>query len=123
MERITKLTFIFAISVLVIGFSGCEHVQQAIDFQMETPTPMEERDHLWPIDQNGVEVPVPGTWMLVSQTHPNSTYTIGDSFTLPPDNPHRIQISEGIYTDADGFFWTKAKSQLPMVTSCSSLNA
>lgn len=93
--------------VVVIGFSGCERVSQVLDSQAIIP--VEERDHLWPIDQNGVEVPVPGTWMLVSQTHPNSTYTIGGSFTLPPDNPHRIQISEGIYTDAEGFLWTKAK--------------
>lgn len=111
-RRISKLAFMVIITALVIGFSSCERVHQIIEPTIpvtNTPIPMEERDHLWPIDQNGVEVPVPGTWMLVSQTHPNSTYTIGDSFTLPPDNPHRIQISQGIYTDAEGFLWTKAK--------------
>ena len=107
MKRITKLTFIFAITVLVIGFSGCERIPQVLDSQMRTP--MEERDHVWPVDQNGVEVPVPGTWVLVSHTHLNSTSTIGESFTLPPDDPHSIQISEGTYTDGAGVPWTKIK--------------
>ena len=108
-RKISQLVILLSISILVVGLLGCERVNQVLDLQTETVTPIAERDHLWPIDQNGVEVPVPGIWMLVSQTHPNSTYTIGGSFTLPPDNPHRIQISEGIYTDTEGFLWTKAK--------------
>ena len=109
MKTITKLTFIFAITVLSIGFFGCERVPQVLDSHTETPTPIEDRDHVWPVDQNGVEVPVPGTWVLVSHTHLNSTSTIGESFTLPPDDPHSIQISEGTYTDGEGTLWTKIK--------------
>ena len=70
-------------------------------------TPLEERDHVWVVDQNGVEVPVPGTWVLVSHTRLDSTSTIGESFTLPPDPPHRQLISEGTYTDGAGHQWTK----------------
>lgn len=109
MKTIAKLTFILAITFLVIGFSGCERISQVLDSQMETSIPIEERDHVWPVDQNGVEVPVPGTWVLVSHTHLNSTSTIGESFTLPPDDPHSIQISEGTYTDGEGILWTKIK--------------
>ena len=109
MKTIKKFTFIFAITVSVIGFSGCEHISQVVDSQADSLTPIEERDHVWPIDQNGVEVPIPGTWILVSHTHLNSTSTIGETFTLPPDDPHTIQISEGIYTDGDGILWTKIK--------------
>ena len=70
---------------------------------------MEERDHVWVVDQNGVEVPVPGTWVLVSHTHLNSTSTIGESFTLPPDPPHSVLISDGTYTDGEGILWTKVR--------------
>lgn len=108
-RRTTQLVILLSIFILIFGHFGCERVNQVLNLQTETVTPIAERDHLWPIDQNGVEVPVPGTWLLVSQTHPNSIYTIGDSFTLPPDNPHRVQISEGIYTDSEGILWTKAK--------------
>lgn len=109
MKRITKLTFILAITVLSIGFSGCERIQQVLDSHTETPTPMEERDHVWPVDQNGVEVPVPGTWVLVSHTHLNSTSTIGESFTLPADPQPILQTSDGTYTDGEGILWTKIR--------------
>lgn len=109
MKTITKLTFILTITVLVIGFSGCERIPQVMDSQIETPTPMEERDHVWPVDQNGVEVPVPGTWVLVSHTHLNSTSTIGESFTLPADPQPILQTSDGIYTDGEGILWTKIR--------------
>ena len=56
----------------------------------------QERNHVWPVDQNGVEVPVPGTWVLVDHTNPNSTSTIGESFTLPPDPPHTAQASDRV---------------------------
>ena len=105
MKIITKLTFILTITVLFIGFSGCERVQQALDSQVE----VQERDHVWPVDQNGVEVPVPGTWVLVSHTHLNSTSTLGESFTLPADPPHSEQISDGTYTDGKGTLWTKIR--------------
>ena len=39
----------------------------------------------------------------------NSTSTIGESFTLPPDDPHSIQISDGTYTDDEGILWTKIR--------------
>lgn len=109
MKTITKLTFILAITVLVIGFSGCERIPQVLDSQTETPTPIEERDHVWPVDQNGVEVPVPGTWVLVSHTHLNSTSTIGESFTLPADPQPILQTSDGTYTDGEGMLWTKIR--------------
>ena len=70
---------------------------------------MKERDHVWVVDQNGVEVSVPGTWVLVSHTHLNSTSTIGESFILPADPPHSVQISDGTYTDSEGILWTKVK--------------
>ena len=106
-EHITKLTFILTITAFVIGLSSCERVHQIIE--PGTPVPMEERDHVWVVDQNGVEVPVPGTWVLVSHTHLNSTSTIGESFTLPPDDPHSVQISDGTHTDGEGILWTKIR--------------
>lgn len=109
MKTITKLTFIFAITILVFGLSGCERIPQVLDSQTETSTPIEERDHVWPVDQNGVEVPVPGTWVLVSHTHLNSTSTIGESFTLPADPQPILQTSDGIYTDGEGVLWTKIR--------------
>ena len=102
---ITKPAFILIITTLIVGLSACDRVHQVI----EPDTPMEERDHVWVVDQNGVEAPVPGTWVLVSHTHLNSTSTIGESFTLPPDDPHSIQISDGTYTDGEGILWTKVK--------------
>ncbi len=108
-KTITKLTFILAIAFLVIGFLGCERIPQVLDSQTETPSPMKERDHVWVVDQNGVEVSVPGTWVLVSHTHLNSTSTIGESFILPANPPHSVQISDGTYTDGEGILWTKVK--------------
>ncbi len=109
-RQMTKLTFIVTITAFVIGLSSCERVHQIIEPgipEANVSAPMEERDHVWVVDQNGVEVPVPGTWVLVSHTHLNSTSTIGESFTLPPDDPHSIQISDGTYTDGEGILWTK----------------
>lgn len=107
MKTITKLAFILAIAVLVIEFSGCEHISQVLDSQTEIP--VEERDHVWPVDQNGIEVPIPGTWVLVSHTHLNSTSTIGESFTLPADPQPILQTSDGTYTDGEGILWTKIR--------------
>lgn len=109
MKRITKLTFILAITVLIIGFSGCERIPQVLDSQVEPPTPIEDRDHVWPVDQNGIEVPVQGTWVLVSHTHENSTSTIGESFTLPADPQPILQTSDGTYIDGEGILWTKIR--------------
>ena len=111
-KHITKLTFILTITAFVIGLSSCERVHQIIEPgppEADVPAPMEERDHVWVVDQNGVEAPVPGTWVLVSHTHLNSTSTIGESFTLPPDDPHSVQISDGTYTDGESILWTKVK--------------
>ena len=111
-RQMTKLTLILAIATLIVGFSSCNRAQHVLDpdiSQTDVLMPIEERDHVWVVDQNGVEVPVPGTWVLVSHTHLNSTSTIGESFTLPPDDPHSIQISEGTYTDGEGIRWTKIR--------------
>ena len=111
-KHITKFTFIVTITAFVIGLSSCERVHQIIELgppEADVSAPMEERDHVWVVDQNGVEAPVPGTWVLVSHTHLNSTSTIGESFTLPPDDPHSVQISDGTYTDGEGILWTKVK--------------
>ena len=107
-----KFAFILTIIALIVGFFACDRIHQIIEPeipQTETPIPMAERDHVWVVDQNGVEVPVPGTWVLVSHTHLNSTSTIGESFTLPPDPPHSVLLSDGIYTDSKGILWTKVK--------------
>ena len=108
----SKLAFILIITALVIGLSSCERVHQITKPTIpvtDTPTPIEERDHVWVVDQNGVEVPVLGTWVLVSHTHLNSTSIIGESFTLPPDPPHSVLISDGIYPDDEGILWTKVR--------------
>ena len=104
---IAKLIFTLIITTLIIGLSACDRVHQVIE--PDVPMPIEERDHVWVVNQNGVEVPVPGTWVLVSHTHLNSTSTIGESFTLPPDDRHSIQISDGTYTDGEGIRWTKIR--------------
>ena len=110
---ITKLAFILIITAFVTGLSSCDRVQQVLDLGVvQTDVPVEERDHVWVVDQNGVEVPVPGIWMLVSHTHENSASTIGESFTLPPDDPHIVQISDGTYTDGEGILWTKIRVTL-----------
>ena len=103
--HITKSAFILIVTTLIVGLSACDRVHQVI----EPDISIEERDHVWVVDQNGVEVPIPGTWLLVSHTHLNSASTIGESFTLPPDNPHSVQISDGTYTDGEGTLWTKLK--------------
>ena len=104
---ITKLLVVLA---MVVGLSACDQLQQLLlpeAPETETPTPIEERDHVWVVDQNGVEVPIPGAWVLVEHTNSNSTYVIGESFTLPPETPHQILLSEGTYMDGEGFLWTK----------------
>ena len=107
---ITKLSVLLIVIVLVVGFSACDQLQQLLlpgTPEIETPTPIEERDHVWVVDQNGVEVPIPGTWVLVSRTNLKSTYVIGESFTLPPETPHQILLSEGTYIDGEGIPWTR----------------
>ena len=98
----TKFGFILLICILSIGFSACEQAQQVIH-------PVETRDHVWVVNQNGVETPVPGTWVVVSQTHPDAPVEAGDSFTLPANPQHKHQVSEGTYTDGEGILWTKVK--------------
>ena len=101
--------FVIIFSIFVIGITGCERVQDVLESHIEPTIPIEERDHVWPADQNGVEVPVPGTWVLVSHTHLNSTSTIGESFTLPADPQPQLQVSDGTYTDGEGRLWTKIR--------------
>ena len=104
---ITKLLLILA---MVVGLSACDQIGQLLlpgISDTETPTPIGERDHVWVVDQNGVEVPIPGTWALVSRTNLKSTYVIGESFTLPPETPHQILLSEGTYIDGEGIHWTR----------------
>ena len=108
----TKLACILMMTAIVIGFTSCDRAQQVVKSEIsekEPSMPMPERDHVWAVDQNGVEVPVPGTWVLVSHTHLNSTSTIGESFILPPDDPHSVQTSDGTYTDGEGVLWTKIR--------------
>ena len=102
---------ILAITTLVVSLSACDRVQQVIAPGIPQPdvlTPLEERTHVWVVDEHGVEVPVPGTWKLMAQTNPNSPFTIGESFPLPPEIPHKLLLSEGTYTDGEGILWTKA---------------
>ncbi len=95
-RHIIELALILTIAVLHSGLFSCSQIQRILDAEYSHPdTPIEERDHVWVVDQNGVEVPVPGTWALVSHTHLNSTSTIGESFTLPPNPPHTVLISDG----------------------------
>ena len=109
-RQIIKFAFILAITTLIVGLFSCDQVQQVLAPSVsQADTPRQERDHVWVVNQNGVEVPVPGTWVLVSHTHLNSTSTIGESFTLPPDPPHSVLISDGTYTDAEGILWTKVR--------------
>lgn len=113
-KHITKFRFIPAFVTLIIslGLFSCNRIHEIIEPkspQRDASTPMQKRDHIWVVDQNGVEVPVPGTWVLVSHTHLNSTSTIGESFTLPPDPPHSDLISDGTYTDGKGISWTKIR--------------
>lgn len=110
--NIIRLGFILALTALIVGLFSCDQIHQVIKSetpQTVTPMSMEARDHVWVVDQNGVEVPMPGTWVLVSHTHLHSTTTIGESFTLPPDPPHSVLLSDGIYTDGEGILWTKVK--------------
>ncbi len=111
-KTITKFAFILSIAVFVMGLFGCERTPQlleSVDSYTDDPIPMGERDHVWVVDQDGVEMPVPGTWVLVSHTHLNSTSTIGESFTLPADPQHSVEISDGTYADGEGILWTKVK--------------
>ncbi len=104
---ITKLLFVLA---MVVGLPACDQIGQLLlpgSPETETSTPLEERDHVWVVDQNGVEVPIPGTWVLVSRTNLKSTYVIGESFTLPPETPHQILLSEGTYIDGGDISWTR----------------
>ncbi|MYF98133.1 hypothetical protein F4212_03210 [Candidatus Poribacteria bacterium] len=105
MKATTKLAFIIVFTTIMVWFSGCERLPQVLD----SHTSAAERDHVWPVDQNGVEVPVLGTWVLVSHTHLNSTSTIGESFTLPADPQPILQTSDGTYTDGEGILWTKIR--------------
>ena len=109
-KTITKLSLVLIVIVLVTGLSACDQIQQLLlpgTPETETPIPIEERDHVWVVNQNGVEVPIPGTWVLVSRTNLKSTYVIGESFTLPPETPHQILLSEGTYIDGEGISWTR----------------
>ena len=111
-KKTTKFASILVIITLVTGLSSCDRVQQVAKPGIPQTDPsisIPERDHVWAVDQNGIEVPVPGTWVLVSHTNLNSTSTIGESFTLPPDPPHTVLISDGTYTDSEGILWTRVR--------------
>ena len=108
----SKLVSILTIMSLLIWFSSCirsQHVPEPGIAQANPGTPQEERDHVWVVDQDGVEVPVSGTWVLVAQTNQNSVSTLGERFTLPPDPPHSVLISDGAYMDDEDLLWTKVK--------------
>lgn len=76
------------------------------EVEVEAAAMEEPRNHLWVVNQDGVEIAVPGTWKLVSQTHPSSVFAIGDTFTLPPALPHKVMQTDGVYTDGEGRLWT-----------------
>ena len=102
-RQTAKFALILAIIALMAGLSSCDRVHEIIEPEtFETDGLVEERDHVWVVDQNGDEVPVHGTWVLVSHTHLSSTSTIGESFTLPAYPPHSFQVSDGTYTDGEG---------------------
>ena len=102
------ITRLLLILVMVVGFSACDQIQQLLLPGLpETDRPIDERDHVWVVDQNSVEVPILGTWVLVAHTNPNSTYVIGESFNLPPETPHQILLSEGTYIDGESLLWTR----------------
>ncbi len=98
-EKTAKFIFVLTITTLIIGLPGCERMPDVLD-------PMPQRDHVWVVDQNGVEVP---TWLVMSTTHPDSPFTVGTTFVLPPEPQHKAQTSEGNYTDGEGILWTKVK--------------
>lgn len=98
------------ILTMCANFYACDQVQRVVApvaSQQDASMPLETRSHVWVVDQNGVEMPVLGTWELVAQTNPNSPFTVGDRFTLPPELPHKNSLSEGTYTDDTGITWTK----------------
>ena len=110
--HIRTITRLLLVLIMVVGFSACDQIGQLLlpgIPETEVPTLIEERDHVWVVDQNGVEVPIPGTWVLVSRTNLKSTYVIGESFTLPPETPHQILLSEGTYIDGEGVSLDKGK--------------
>ena len=49
MKTIAKFTLIITIFFSLGGFTGCERMTQVLD--SHTAIPVEERDHVWPIDQ------------------------------------------------------------------------
>ena len=61
MEKTAKFLFILTITALVVGLSSCDRVRHIIapgTSEPDAPIPIQERDHIWVVDQNGVEVPV-----------------------------------------------------------------
>ena len=66
-----------------------------------------DRDHVWVVDQNGVEVSLTGTWELFSVTHPTSTHSVGDRITFRPDPAPLAFHADGTFTDGDGILWTR----------------
>ncbi len=107
-RKLKKLICLFTITVLSTGFLSCERAQRALQPPTSTePSGKIEDSTAWVVDQNGVEVPVLGTWQIVEVSHPNSIFKAGALFVLPPDPPHQTTRSEGTYTGADGVPWTK----------------
>ena len=90
---------IFTVSVLTIIFS---YVITACT----TPTP--ERDHVWVVDQNGIEVPITGDWEVVSASNPHTNFPVNMVMAIPPD-PAFVEkfSSDGTYKDPSGVTWTK----------------
>lgn len=115
-QSISWLAKPLGIITVCVNFYACDQVQQLLVPVISPPSASMTREyqgHVWVVDQNGVTVPIPGTWELVTRTNPNSPVTIGDRFTLPPEIPHKNLFSEGTYTDGAGILWTKVNITTP----------
>ncbi len=75
--------------------------------------PVEERDHVWVVNQNGNEVPLTGDWVVIGSSHWNSRHPAGTAMTLPPEEDAVISFSsEGTVVGPDNMLWTQFSVQI-----------
>ncbi len=72
-----------------------------------------DRDHVWVVDQNGIETPVYGCWEAVSNTHRMSNSTVGDLLVFSAEPLGNAFSSGGTITGADGNLWTAVAVAFP----------
>jgi hypothetical protein len=97
-----KLYYILlAILLLSLFFISCE------DEKADNNTDKDPRNHVWVVDQNGIEVSIEATWKVTQNNHPNSTTALGTLLKLPRTPAPVAFSSEGNITDPDGIMWTK----------------